>query len=307
MNGAQARLLPDGRRLHLHHGPIDLIVGASGAHSEVEDAYRQAAARFQTILGELVAELPDLRRPARLRPRRFEGPAARRMEAAVAKHAENFITPMAAVAGAVADEVLAALVAGRRLAKAYVNNGGDAALHLAPGENLTLAVAGTGGRDRITLGADQPSRGVATSGWPGRSFSLGIADAATVLAGDAATADAAATVIANAVDLPDHPAVTRRPACALSPDSDLGERPVTVGVGPLAPDEIAEALDAGLRVAEDLRRRGLIHGAALFLKGGVRVCGSHLRRSEVGSLDAPPSPLWEKMAAKRPDEGCWKE
>ena len=41
-----------------------------------------------------------------------------------------------------------------------------------------------------------PVRGVATSGWRGRSHSLGIADSVTVLAATAAMADAAATVIA---------------------------------------------------------------------------------------------------------------
>ena len=67
-------------------------------------------------------------------------------------------------------------------------------------------------------------RGVATSGWRGRSFSLGIADAVTVLAATAAAADAAATIIANAVDLPGHPAIARRPASELEDDSDLGDR-----------------------------------------------------------------------------------
>jgi ApbE superfamily uncharacterized protein (UPF0280 family) len=71
---------------------------------------------------------------------------------------------------------------------------------------------------------------VATSGWRckgkgGRSFSFGIADAVTVLAGSAAAADAAATVIANAVDLPGHGAITRRPASAIDPDSDLATVP----------------------------------------------------------------------------------
>ena len=77
-------------------------------------------------------------------------------------------------------------------------------------------------------------RGVATSGWRGRSFSLGIADAVTVFAGTAAVADAAATLIANAVDLPGHPAFARAPARRCDPQSDLGERLVTVDVGPLA-------------------------------------------------------------------------
>ena len=59
-------------------------------------------------------------------------------------------------------------------------------------------------------------RGIATSGWRGRSFSLGIADAVTVLAATAAEADAAATVIANAVDLPGHPAIDTRAGAASS-------------------------------------------------------------------------------------------
>ena len=54
------------------------------------------------------------------------------MHAAVAPFAEeSFITPMAAVAGAVADEILQAMRRAAPLARAYVNNGGDIALHLA--------------------------------------------------------------------------------------------------------------------------------------------------------------------------------
>ena len=83
----------------------------------------------------------------------------------------------------------------------------------------------------MVIDADDPSRGVATSGRHGRSFSLGIADAVTVLARTASQADAAATIIANAVDLPGHPAIVRCPACDLQPDSDLGARLVTREVG----------------------------------------------------------------------------
>jgi ApbE superfamily uncharacterized protein (UPF0280 family) len=104
MNGPQAHWLADGRRLHLNHGPIDLIVEAFGSDDERRAAYEQAVARFQTILIELVEELPELRLPAFfLAPRDFAGPTARRMEAAVMPLAECFITPMAAVAGSVAD------------------------------------------------------------------------------------------------------------------------------------------------------------------------------------------------------------
>jgi len=309
MNGPQAHWLDDGRRLHLHHGPIDLIVEAFGAAEERQAAYAQAVERFQTILTELVAELPELRKPAlvatptpdpspqgggeaaapesssllrggvrggqALPSSPFIGPTARRMAAAVTPLAQTFITPMAAVAGAVADEILAAMLAGRRLDRAYVNNGGDCALHLAEGRSMRLAIAGTGHglADRVTIRAEDPVRGVATSGWRGRSFSLGIADAVSVLARTGAEADAAATVVANAVDLPGHPAIERRPACELAPDNDLGRRLVTTGVGALSALEVAAALERGVTVAEDLRHRGLIAAAALFLAGQSRICG----------------------------------
>ncbi len=277
MDGPQAHWLQDGKRLHLNHGPIDLIVEAFGEVRECRLAYEQAVARFQTILIELVRELPELRLPAFfLAPRAFDGPTARRMEAAVIPLADCFITPMAAVAGSVADEMLAALVAGRKLDRAYVNNGGDCALYIGRGQSMGLAVAGTGPdiADRITIRSEDGVRGVATSGWRGRSFSLGIADAVTVLARTGAEADAAATLIANAVNLPGNPAIKRTPACELSPDSDLGARLVTQGVGALVLGEVERALDNGLAVAEEFRRRGLIVASALFLAGQARISGS---------------------------------
>lgn len=268
---AVARMLPDGRRLHLQHGPIDMIAEAWGPPEAVAAAYRAAAARFGGLLVDLVAELPALR-SGQGDP--VQGPVARAMAAAVAPFRPAFVTPMAAVAGAGADAILAALVGAGGIARAYVNNGGDIALHLAPGERLTAAIAArAGATDRVTVTADSPVRGIATSGWRGRSWSLGIADAVTVLAPTAAMADAAATLIANAVDLPGHPAIARRPACAMQADSDLRDRPVTVAVGPLSEGEVARALDRGLAAAELSRARGLIVAAALFLAGEVRLCG----------------------------------
>ncbi len=295
MNGPQIRWLADGRRLHLNHGPIDLVVEAFGTAGERNAAYAQAARRFQTMLQELVDELPELRRPASVSPRRFAGPTARRMEAAVSPlAADAFITPMAAVAGSVADEMLAAMLEGRTLDRAYVNNGGDSALHLAPGNAMRLAIAGNGRGfgDRIRIRAEDEVRGVATSGWRGRSFSLGIADVVTVLARTGAEADAAATLIANAVDLPGHPAIKRRPARELAPDSDLADMLVTTGVGELAPHEIEAALARGLAMAEEFRRRGLIEAAALFLAGQARLTsGLALAGEEDNAVTTqPPQP-----------------
>jgi len=271
---AQAALLPDGRRLHLHHGPIDIIAEAWGDEAEVRAAYEQAAARFSTILAPLVDELVLLRTPIAAPRPRANDPVARRMIAAVWPHRSVFITPMAAVAGAVADEVLEAMVRGRRLRRAYANNGGDIALHLAPGEQLAAGVVHDQDRPaidaRVMIEAASPVRGLATSGWRGRSFSLGIADAVTVLARSAAEADAAATLIANAVNT-DHPSIERRPANTLRDDTDLGARLVTVAVGALPRVAIDAALDAGAAEARHLSSRGLIHAAYLALQGESRV------------------------------------
>ncbi|WP_368744592.1 UPF0280 family protein [Desertibaculum subflavum] len=267
--GRLSVLLPDGR-LHLQHGPIDIIAEAFGAPREVISAYQQAGERFQTVLQGLVDELAILRMPVGRTVRKVEGPIARRMVKAVWPYRRVYITPMAAVAGAVADEVLAAMLAGRQLARAYVNNGGDIALHLAPGESLSLGVVANQDRPmidaRAEIRAEDPVRGIATSGWRGRSQSLGIADAVTILATTAATADAAATMVANAVNV-DHPAIIRRPARSLRDDSDLGDLPVTVDVGHLPKAAIRAALDRGAARARGLIRRGLIHGAWLALQG----------------------------------------
>ena len=269
--GPAVARLPDGRRLHLQHGPIDIVLEAFGPPPAVAEGERRAVARFATILDELVAELPALRSD---RPGPRAGRVARRMEAAVAPFRPAFITPMAGVAGAVADELLGALVSGGGIARAYVNDGGDIALHLAPGEVLTAAIAARpGAPDRVRVAHGDPVRGVATSGWRGRSWSFGIADAVTVLAATAAAADAAATMIANAVDLPGHAAIARRPACEMQADSDLGPRPVTVAVGALGPAEADAALAAGAARAARLAAQGLIAGAALFLQGRARTVG----------------------------------
>jgi hypothetical protein len=258
-------LLPGGR-LHLQHGPIDIVARAFGAPDAVRMAYGRAAARFATVLEELVAELPALRSEGA----EVAGPIARRMAAAVAPFRPAFITPMAAVAGAVAEEVLAAL-AGPGITRAYANNGGDIALWLEPGAALTCALAVPGG-GRVTVRDGDPVRGIATSGWRGRSLSLGLADAVTVLAVTAAMADAAATMIANAVDV-DHPGILRRPAREVQADSDLGHRLVTCAMPVLTAEARAQALQVGLAAAEGFRARGLIGGAALFLQGEARMTG----------------------------------
>lgn len=249
--------LSDGR-LQLRHGPIDLVVEAFGSCAEMDLAYQQAIAAFNTVLGDLVCELKDLRKPLQAGEVRLSEcrPALSMYRTASVYASGYFVTPMIAVAGAVADHILKCMTNGRSLSRAYVNNGGDIALHLLQGECFEVGVCANMHKRTLasTVSVTHASniRGLATSGWRGRSHSFGIADAVTVLATDAATADAAATLIANAIDLPDHPNIQRSVASDLSPDSDLGERKVTVDVGELTDAEVLLALAAGKRRAQKM-------------------------------------------------------
>ncbi|MBC7608413.1 MAG: UPF0280 family protein [Polaromonas sp.] len=272
---AQRTQFSDGR-WHFQHGPMDIVIGADGNPAAVATAHADAWIRFKEILNELVQELPALRRPVSGTNQDcpVQGPVAKRMWHACLPYHRGFITPMASVAGAVAQELLG-FYAASGITRAWVNNGGDIALHLAPGQSVNIGLYA----DLSCLNADEivngirtdgqfevsslfPVRGVATSGWRGRSFSLGIADSVTVLAQTASQADAAATVIANAVDVADS-RIVRKPACELKDDTDLGGIPVTVDVPPLDADLVQRALRTGLRRAQELRAAGLIWSAVL--------------------------------------------
>jgi hypothetical protein len=211
------------------------------------------------------------------------------MHDAVAPFAgEHFITPMAAVAGSVAEEVLGAMLKAAPLQRAYVNNGGDIALHLTAARQFSIGLMDRpdqyGMMRTLVIDADDAARGIATSGRHGRSFSFGIADAVTVLAQTASRADAAATIIANAVDLPGHPAIVRCPADQLQPDSDLGGRLVTRDVGKLSYGEIELALATGAACARKLLAAGLIEGAILRLLGETAEVGTSRIATQIPRL-----------------------
>ena len=275
---ATARLI-SGNRLHLQHGPIDLIIGADGAPEQVELAYRAAVAAFPSILPALVTQLPMLRTPlSEAAQRAATSSVARRMVAAVWPFRDRFITPMAAVAGSVADEMLGIMGRAATLDRAYVNNGGDIAIHLANSAIFTVGVVGDlaapGIDARIMIGVGDGIGGIATSGWRGRSQSLGVADAVTVLARTAAEADAAATMIANAVDV-DDPAIRRLPAHEVKDDSDLRDLLVTVGVGQLSDEQRAKAISCGADRARQILSKNLIVAAYIQLQGEMVVVGGN--------------------------------
>jgi uncharacterized protein len=274
--------LPDDR-VHLHHGPIDIVLKAWGEPDAVRTAVRAATRAFPRILPTLADELVELRKPMAKKPK-VKGGIALRMVAACTPFKGQFVTPMAGVAGAVAETLLEIMLKAAPLERAFVNDGGDIALHLAPGQQLVFGVAGdfSGGKipklnGEVVLTHAMGLAGIATSGAHGRSFSLGIADSVTVLAKTASAADVAATLIANAVNI-EADTIERIPAHELDADSDLGALLVTSDVGALDARQIAAALENGVTQAEAYLSRGLIAGALLMLRGETRAVGAAVRR-----------------------------
>jgi ApbE superfamily uncharacterized protein (UPF0280 family) len=269
--------LPDGKRLQLRDGPIDLIIQAFGRPGDIGRAYDAAIAQMRHLLETLQAEQADLNLPA---PLSLQARAARRMnEAVLPFHHHPGMTPMAAFAGAVADDVLASMLEAAPLQRAFVHNTGEIALHLADGERFTGAQLNRPGRavvpEKFVVEAASRTGGIAISGWSCRGHWLGIADAVTVAADNAATAEAAARLIASATDLPGHAAISRMPATALKIDAGLRDQHVTTAVGALTPAEKAQALAAGMAQARALTAGNLIRGAALYVQGEALALCEH--------------------------------
>ena len=275
-------------RLHLQHGPIDIIAHVDAPEEVRKRLYTSASNRFSTVLVELVAEMDLLKHPWSADLPDPKGGIAQKMCFAV-RGSGIFVTPMAAVAGAVADEVLEAMLYEAKnhdscleeIQRMYVNNGGDIAFWLNTGESFSIGVVDNPGipelNARVSLADESPVRGIATSGWRGRSQSLGIADAVTVLAGSAAIADAAATLIANDVNV-DYPGILKRPGSEVKDESDLGMLPVTVDVPPLPIDKISEALKRGAQTAGNFIRTGKIEAAYLSLQKQTLVVENNLKK-----------------------------
>ena len=275
-------------RLHLQHGPIDLILHVDASEEIRKRLYSTAKKRFSTVLQELVVEMDLLKHPWSADLPDPKGGIAQKMCFAV-RGSIIFVTPMAAVAGAVADEVLEAMLNEAKntdpcleeIQRMYVNNGGDIAFWLKAGESFSIGVVDNPGipelNATVSLTYESLVRGIATSGWRGRSQSLGIADAVTVLAGSAAIADAAATLIANDVNV-DYPGILKRPASEVKDESDLGMLPVTVDVPPLPFDQISEALKRGAQTAGNFIRTGKIEAAYLSLQKQTLVVENNLKK-----------------------------
>jgi len=250
-------------------GPVSMVITASRNGEGDTQLCRAAFPVIAACLEDLRPSLEMLRRyPPQVELEQLTG-AGETMARAVLRTGDPWLTPMAAVAGTVADAVADFLFA-QGAEKVTANNGGDIALRLAPGQSLGLGVLydlERGGVDRVVhLTAEKGVGGVATSGLGGRSLTTGIASGVTVFSRRCAQADALATLLADRSCI-DSPAVHTRLAGELDPDSDIAELPVVVSVEPLSREEKERALEQVLREAEEQYLRGNLLACIATVQG----------------------------------------
>jgi len=262
-------VLPGGAVL-FEYGPMRMSIQVFEHGRVMTNLAKEGSCRARELLEDLAHFLPVIKRKAlELESDERYPDVVRTMIEATRKLEQPDLTPLASVAGAASDGV-ADFIFLRGGTKIIIDNGGDVALRLREGE-----VAKVGIKTDIyarfpeyVLSIDETMGigGVATSGLGGRSFTKGVASAATVLSETASLADGAATVIGNATNV-EAPGIRRTLAETLYPDTDIAGEWVTIQVGELSDEKIEEALGAGLETANRLCQKGLIKGALLAVKG----------------------------------------
>jgi len=256
-------------------GPMTLTISAWAEGEPRPVMAARAAALALELLDELATVQPLLKTPAGKIKNLKECPSIVRKAVRNCRAVSPELTGLAAVAGLAADEVLQEAI---RLGadRVIVNNGGDVALIACAGQPVRVGLK-THPEGEVThyleIKAGDKIGGVATSGWTGRSFSVGVADVVTIWAGDCATADAAATWIAGRTDVNSRQ-VSRVPAKDLDPQTDIPQLQVTREIGRLSRKEKWAALEKGLAEAEKLIAKGIIRGAFLAVQGEIRWIGT---------------------------------
>jgi ApbE superfamily uncharacterized protein (UPF0280 family) len=254
------------------YGPMRMFISVFENGKSVVTLAREGADLAIRVLEDLAVFLPVIKKKAQdLEVEKKLPDVVQRMIEATQRMEEPDLTPLAAVAGAASD-VVADFIFAQGGTKVIVDNGGDIAIRLREGEMAKVGVKTDIHASRpsymIAIDSTMGMGGVATSGLGGRSFTKGIASAATVLSKTAALADAAATVIGNFTNV-DDPKITRTLAERIYPDTDISGAWVTTEVRGLSPKKIEEALKHGLSKAYPIYKKNLMRGALIAVKGRV--------------------------------------
>ena len=251
------------------YGPMRMFISVFEDGKSLVTLAREGAHLAIRVLEDLAGFLPVIKKKAQgLEVEKKFADVVRRMIEATQRMEEPDLTPLAAVAGAASD-VVADFIFDQGGTKVIVDNGGDIAIRLRDDEVAKVGVKtdihSTRPSYMISIDSTMGIGGVTTSGLGGRSFTKGIASAATVLSKSAALADAAATVIGNFTNV-DDPRIRRSLAERIYPDTDIAGAWVTTEVRGLSPEKIEEALTNGLSKAYSINKRGLMRGALIAVK-----------------------------------------
>ncbi|WP_298019061.1 UPF0280 family protein [uncultured Dysosmobacter sp.] len=259
--------LPDGR-VFVDYGPTSMVITARRQGAPAVDLAKAAFPLIQDALGEIAKALSVLRQyPGEGDFSQLEG-LPRVMAEAVLATGEETLTPMAAVAGTVADAV-ADWIFAQGAEFVAVNNGGDVALRLGPGQQMRMGILPdlNGSISQVvTLRAEDGIGGVCTSGLGGRSLTRGIANSVTVFSHRCALADACATHIANCSYI-DSPRVHTCLAGELEPESDIAALRIVRQVEALEEREIRQGLEQVHQEALRQLERGNLVSAAADIQG----------------------------------------
>jgi ApbE superfamily uncharacterized protein (UPF0280 family) len=250
-------------------GPMRLVIRAWKKDQPQITPARRAAEESISYLERIARCRPLLSRPWPQIGDLPKNELALCMVTSVRAIGDEDLTPMAAVAGTIADAVADWLFK-REMTKVIIDNGGDISIRLKGDERVIVGIRPSVTSHHIShlvrLDAGRNAWGVTTSGVGGRSFTKGIASAVTVLAANASVADAASTAIANACIVEDN-SIIQLPAEKVDPDSDLAGTNVTTEVGSLSSKKISMAIAIAQRKADYLAQKGVIIGAFIALKG----------------------------------------
>lgn len=261
-------------RVRVEYGPVSMVIRAEAGGVPLTEAAIKGAEAAVANLDALARFQEVARRPiTRVAESEAYPPVLRRMIDAARRTGAADVTPMVAVAGAMA-ELVGETVVAAGAKTVIVNNGGDIALFLEPHRTIRVGVVADVSRKEVPLVIPVEGTagigGICTSGLGGRSFTKGVATAAVAIGSSAPVADACATLIANST-LVDDPAVEQVRAELLDPDTDIAGHLVTVRVGSLPPEAVARALAQGLEQGRRFINRGLLLGVVLVVQGQVRM------------------------------------
>ncbi len=265
------QILPNGSVL-LDYGPMHMFISVFENGRPIVALAQEGAHFAMKVLKDLARFLPVIKKKSvGLEAKRAFPDVVRRMIEATKKMEEPDLTPLAAVAGTASD-IVADFIFSKGGTKIIVDNGGDIAIRLQEAEVARVGVKTEIDAKQATylvsIDSTMGIGGVATSGLGGRSFTKGIASAATVLAETSSLSDAAATIVGNFTNVEDAK-IARTLAEEIYPETDLAGEWVTTRIGELSQEKVDEALRRGLSKAYSICQKGLIRGALVALQGKV--------------------------------------